>query len=138
MTDGNDLGLGTYAPGGRKTSPRRILERLREKCRLRAELAAVQADIDAGLPKLSASELQELQGLLAGEAASVDADAADLAAKVAAEAELAQTQRAMRITVSRRASEILGVEVERRILRGSFPSAEALTSEAIERAFAGL
>jgi hypothetical protein len=112
-----------------------VLAKLQEKCRLRAALAAVSAEIDSALPSLNAGELQELQAMMAIEVRAADADAEALRAQVAEEAALAKTQRPMQVTLARRACAILGAEAERRVQRGVFASAEALTGEAIAIAY---
>jgi hypothetical protein len=135
MLNDQNKGLGGYQGG--RSAPRAVLAKLIEKSRLRAALAAVQADLDAAIPALSPNELQDLQLLLAGEVQAADADAEALRQQVAEESALAQTTRAMQITIPRRASAILGAEAERRIARGVYPSAESLVGEAVAKAFAG-
>ena len=73
--------------------------------------------------------------MMAAEIQAVDVDAEALRQQVDQEAILAQTTRPMQVKIPRRAAIALAAEVERRISRGNFPSAEALTAEAIERAF---
>jgi hypothetical protein len=132
----DEKGLGPYAAGAGK--PNRIFAKLQAKCRLKAELAQIQAEIDTMIPTLSHGELAELQSLMASEVAAAGADAEALRAQIEKEAALAKTQRPMQITIPRRASAILGAEAERRITRGVYPSAESLVGEAISRAFAGV
>ena len=74
---------------------------------------------------------------MAGEVVAADIDAEALRAQVAEESALAQTTRAMQITIPRKASALLGAEAERRIARGVYPSAESLVGEAVNKAFAG-
>ena len=56
-------GLTAYqgSQGGRSAPRQVFFAALLEKSRLRAALAAVQADIDAAIPALSHDDLQELQ-----------------------------------------------------------------------------
>ena len=132
----NEIGIAGYSPGQMRRSPRQIYEKIQRKCALRAALCAISAEIEAAVPDLNASELQELQQLMQADIESVDADTAELQAQVAEEAKLSKTQKAMKITISRRASAILGAEAERRIQRGVFASAESLVVESLERSYA--
>jgi hypothetical protein len=135
MPDENHVGLRAYQSGLEgKSAPRAVFIKLLEKTRLRAALAAVQSEIDAAIPTLSHGELQELQVMMATEIAAADIDAESLRAQIAEEAALAQTTKAMSITIARRASVVLGMEAERRVQRGVFASAESLVGEAVQRA----
>ncbi len=53
------------------------------------------------------------------------------------EAALARTTKPMQVRIPRRAASVLAAEVERRIARGVYPSAESLIGEAVTKAFAG-
>jgi hypothetical protein len=106
------LASGHVRARGAKSAPQRVLAKLIEKTRLRAALAAVQADIDAVLPALNAGELQELQSLMASEIQMADAETEGMCAQIAEEAELAQTTKAVSITIARRAAAVLGMEAE--------------------------
>jgi hypothetical protein len=55
--------------------------------------------------------------------------------KVIEEQKLAKTQRSMSIRLSRKTSAVLGAEAQRRVARGTYPSAEALVSEAVALAY---
>jgi hypothetical protein len=137
MPDETCIGLSGYSSAGAKSAARRAFLALQEKCRLRAALAAIQADLDAMIPTLNANELQELRGLMAGEVQAIDQDAAALRAKIAEEERLSKSTKAMQVQISRSASTILASEVERRISRGIYPSAEALINEAVAAHFGG-
>jgi hypothetical protein len=131
----NDRGLAPYQTAGRSRAAM-IFSALEEKCRLRAALAEISEEISSALPKLSAGELQELQSLCAVAATDADFDVEQLRAQASEEAELARTQRrAMRVTVSRRASQVLGREAELRARRGIFTNSEALINEAVAIAY---
>jgi hypothetical protein len=109
-----------------RSGPRRVLAKLQEKCRLRAALAAVQADLDSALRGLNASELVELQGLMASEIQMADDDAAALARQVQEEAQLAETTKPLQVRISRRAAAALAAEAERRLERGVFRASKPL------------
>ena len=118
--------------------PKAAFAALKEKCRLRAELCRIQAEIDATVQTLNPvelQELQELQELMAGEVAAADADPDALRQQVTQEAELAKTTRTMQVQIPRKAAMILASVVEERVARGNYPSAKALVTEAIERSF---
>ena len=132
----NEIGIAGYSPGQMRRSPRQIYEKIQRKCALRAALCAISAEIEAAVPDLNASELQELQQLMQADIESVDADTAELQAQVAEEAKLAKSQRSMQVTIPRKVSAVLGAEAERRVQRGVYPSAEALVGEAILRSYA--
>jgi len=127
-----EVGLASYQSTAR-SAPEKVLAQLMEKSRLKAALCAVQADLDAAIPALSPSEMQELQGLMAVEVAAVDGDVENMRHQIAEE--LAQPIKAMRIQISRTSSSILAREVERRVARGSYPSAQALIAEALHYTF---
>jgi len=132
----NETGLAVYQGGQEgRSAARLLLTELVEKARLRAALAAISAEIDASLPKLTGAELQELQSLMTSEIQTIDDETEGMRAEIAEEAELAKTTRPMSITLARRASAILGAEAERRISRGHYPSVEGLIGEAITTAF---
>jgi hypothetical protein len=97
----------------------------------------VQAQIDNALHALSPDEIVELQSLLAGEVAAADADAEAVRVQAEQEAALAKAIKPVVVRIPRRASTILAAEVERRIARGVYPSAESLVGEAVTKAFAG-
>ena len=80
---------------------------------------------------------KELQTMMAVEVAAADVDVESLRAQVEQEAALAQTTKAMQVRIPRRAAAVLAAEVERRIARGVYPSAESLVGEAVAKAFAG-
>lgn len=67
MPEPDRKGLTAYQGQGSRSAPRHIFTKLQEKVRLRASLAAVQAEIDGALSALSPVELQDLQGLMATE-----------------------------------------------------------------------
>ncbi len=46
-------------------------------------------------------------------------------------------QRPMTVTISRLAAKVLQAEAVRRVERGSYPTAEALVVEALQRAYSG-
>jgi hypothetical protein len=71
--------------------------------------------------------------MMAGEVATVDADVENMRAQIAEEA--AQPVKAMSVQISRSSSSIIAREVERRVARGSYPSAQALISEALHYTF---
>ena len=127
-----EVGLASYQSTAR-SAPERVLAKLIEKSRLKAALCAVQADLDAAIPALSPSEMQELQGLMAVEVAAVDADVENMRNQISEE--LAASTRAMTVKISRTSSSILAGEAERRVARGSYPSAQALISEALKYTF---
>ena len=139
MSEENIIGLAPYSNSqGAKRGPRQIFAKLQEKCRLRAALAVVQAEIDGALSALSPVELQELQTMMAVEVAAVDVDVESLRAQVEQEAALARTTKPMQVHIPRRAAAVLAAEAERRIARGVYPSAEGLIGEAVAKAFAGV
>jgi hypothetical protein len=74
---------------------------------------------------------------MADEVAAADADVEALRVQVEQEAALARTTKPMQVRIPRLASTVLAAEVERRIARGNYPSAEALIGEAVMLAFAG-
>lgn len=135
MPDKNCIGLGPYAPAGGGSAPRAVFAKLLEKSRLRAALAAVSAEIDAALHALNPGEIAELQGLLGGEVAAADADVEAMQRQLAEEERLAKTVKPMTVRIPRRAAVVLAAEVEKRCLRGNYPSAESLIGEAVQRAF---
>jgi hypothetical protein len=126
------VGLGGYQ-GPSRTKAEKVMAALRAKCQLRAALCAVQEDLDAAIPSLSQHDLQKLTQLMSTEADILDNETAALREEV--ERESAQPTRAMTVQISRVSSTILAAEVERRISRGSFPSAQALIGEALWVAF---
>jgi len=137
VTDEPQIGSAPYSKIPAKSGPKAIFDRLREKCRLRAVLQAMQADIEIAVQALTPTELHELQGLIANEVEAADVDVAALSAQVDQEAMLAKTTRPMQVKIPRRAAAVLTAEVERRIARGVYPSAESLVGEAVAKAFAG-
>ena len=133
----NERGVTDYQGGQAGTSARRVFDRIRKKVSLRSELEALQSQIDRDIQKLSQRDLQELSALIQGEVCAADNDVAALRAQVEAERKLAQTTKSQVVRIPRRAVAALAAEAERRIERGCYPSAEALTGEAIVRAYGG-
>jgi hypothetical protein len=132
MPDETSVGLAPYSTASKAN---RILAKLETKCRLRAELAKVQSELDLLIPQLSHGELVELQQAMVQAADAADRDVAELQAKVSEELELSNTTKAASVVISRVASAALAAEAERRVRRGVFPSTESLISEAVQRAF---
>jgi hypothetical protein len=136
MKDESNIGLVSYSCVA-KSAPQRAFDRLREKCAMRAALAQISAELDATLYRLNPSELDELVRLISPESQAADADIESMRVKVIEEQKLAQTQRSMTVRMSRKASKIIGAEAEKRVMRGAFPSAESLVSEAVTLAYGG-
>ena len=74
---------------------------------------------------------------MADKVAAADADAENMRVQIAREADLAKTTKPVMVRLPRRAATVLAAEVERRIGRGVYPSAESLVGEAVNKAFAG-
>ena len=134
-TDRRIVGLRDYS-GQARSKPQRLFERILEKCRIRAELCRIQAELDAELHTLNSLEIEELRQLIAAQATSHDADIAAMRRQISEEAELAKTVRPAQITISRKAVAAMAIEARKRIAQGTFPSTSLLASEAIQRAFA--
>jgi hypothetical protein len=132
--DHHSVGLAPYAAGGRSAA-QTVLAKLEVKCRLRSELAKVEAELSAMVAELPGAALQELQHLILQSADAADRDVAALQAQVAAESSLAETTKAAVVIIPRRAAAALAAEAEKRIQRGVFPSTESLVGEAIVRAY---
>jgi hypothetical protein len=132
----NEIGLGPYSASAGRSKPQQLLAKLVERARLKAALTQISSEIDAALPTLSASDLSELRNLMQSEIQMADQETEDMRAEIEAEAALAaHNTRAMQIQISRRISTIIAREVERRVARGLYPSAQALVSEAIVAQF---
>jgi len=125
MTSNGNIGLADYSHVGSK--PGQDLAKILEKCRLRSELAALQAEIDFLVTSLNPAEIGELQNIMALEIAKIDDDAMR---QINREGELAKTTNPAQVRISRRASQALAAEALRRIERGTYPSSSGLASEA--------
>jgi hypothetical protein len=107
-----------------------------KKTELRALMEVESRKIAEAIPHLSAAETEQLQAMLAGEAAACDADVPASAKQVEAEASLAASTRAMDVRIDRQASRALQAEMLRRIeAQGLCPAASQLTGEAIRRVY---
>jgi len=135
MTDGRLIGAGPYS-GQARSKPQRFLEKFMEKCKIRAELCRLQAELDAELHSLNPLEIEQLRQLMESGIATADDDAETLRRQISEEAELAKTTKSAQICMSRKATAILAVEARRRIAKGIFPSSESMVAEAIEAAYA--
>jgi hypothetical protein len=128
MKDKSNIGIVSYY-GGDKSAPQRAFDRLREKCAMLAALAQISAELDATLYRINPGEFDELVRLISAETQAADADIESMRLKVIEEQKLArQTQRSMTVRMSRAASKLIGIEAEKRVMRGAFPSAESLVS----------
>jgi hypothetical protein len=130
----NEIGLGAY-PSRAQTAPRKVLDAYLKKSALRAELAKVSAELDAGVQALNASELEDLKAMMVQEVEAADEDALALRQQVEQEAALAETVKPLSVPVSRKAAHALATEARRRLSRGIFPSSGALVSEAVCAAY---
>lgn len=136
MSESN-VGLGGYQGGGAsRAGPRQIFEMLVRKTQLRALMEIESSKIAEALPYLSATETEQLQGMLAGEITDCNSDLAALAQQADREAALAASTKAMDLRLSREASAQLQSEMLRRIERQGFcPAPAQLAADAIARAF---
>ena len=130
----NVVGLGSYATTSRSAA-HTVMTKLEAKCRLRSELAKIEAELSAMVQALRPAELQALQQLIQQSADSADRDVAALQAEAAQELELSKTTRSGSVVVSRRTMAALSIEAEKRVARGNFPTISGLIQEAAERAF---
>jgi len=139
MTDESNVGLASYSGAhGARRGPRQGFEMLQEKVRLRALLEIETAKIAEALPALNAVEVEQLQGMLAGQAEDYGAEAEVLRQQVEREAALAASTKAMDVRLSREASQVLQAEMMFRLeQRGHCPAPAALVGEAVAKAFAG-
>jgi hypothetical protein len=134
--DEKSVGLWSYSAGS-KSAPQRVFERLREKCRLRAQMSQIQAELEELIPQLSHHELAEVRHTLA-QAVSDDSEIDALRIQLRAEQEAARTTRKpASVIISRIASVALFEEAERRVLSGTYPSTSGLVQEAILTAYGG-
>jgi hypothetical protein len=132
-----ETGLSPSYQSVARTSPsQRVLAKLETKCRLRSELAKLQAELDSLIPQLSHPELVEVRHALAQAAYADDSEIAALRTQVEQEAaQAAKATRAASVVISRVASAALCEEAERRVLNGTYPSTSGLVGEAILKAF---
>lgn len=126
------VGLYQYSSAGSQSTATRILTKLQTKCRLRAELAQIQAELDAMIPACTRQELRELQDLMVQAADATDADVAALQVQVKEERKLAQTTKSQVVRISRRSVAALAAEAQKRIERGHYPSTAFLVDESVQ------
>ena len=134
------IGVGPYSGGAPRSRAASVLQMLRRKIALRAELEIESVKIAETLPALTESENAELLTLLASEEASMDADIAALQAeaeRIAREESAAHHVRPLQVPLSRTASRILQSEIERRLNRGHCPDLAILAEQAIRTVYAG-
>jgi hypothetical protein len=129
--ENRNVGLVSYAEAARSPA-RAVLAKLEIKCRLRAELLAVQSELDAMVPALSSADLAELQAAMVQAVDTADSDVAALAKQVEAERKLAATVNPQVVRISRKTTKTLAEQAEKMVAAGHYPSTSSMIDRAVD------